>query len=288
MAVKSAGKWLVDRTLLPLVQYVAANVVFNVREVSKATTPRAEAPKTTSTEILNVRLSDQPTVIVGNLAPELQGQGGWRYPRLLTRISQEEVQKSVELIRAHLDHVYLAPTDREIRHYALSHIPKEGLVLEFGVFNAESTNYIASELVRRDDTRTLHGFDSFEGLSHDGPGFVWQKGRFNLNGHLPDVLPNVSLHKGWIDDTLPAFLAQYPNETIAFVHVDVDIYEPAKTILSLCKNRLRRGSIILFDELVGYAGWRFHEYKALTEVFSDDEYEYIAFSDFYQAAIRIK
>jgi len=36
MAVKRAGKWLVNRTLLPLVQYIAANVVFNVREVKKA------------------------------------------------------------------------------------------------------------------------------------------------------------------------------------------------------------------------------------------------------------
>lgn len=234
------------------------------------------------------RFPEPPIVTIGNLAPELQGGGAWRYPRLVTMVNQTELEKSADLIRAHLDHVYLALTDRDIRNYALGHVPKEGLMLEFGVFNAESTNYLAHEMSVRNDDRLLHGFDSFEGLSEDGAGWVWQKGRFDKGGVLPDVLPNIRLHKGWIDDTLPVFLEQHPAETIAFIHVDVDIYAPAKTILSLCKDRLRPGSIILFDELIGYAGWRFHEYKALTEVFSEDEYEYIAFSDFYQAAIRIK
>jgi hypothetical protein len=286
LAMRRAAKWIVDRTLLPLVRYIAANVVFTVRESEKPPQPNALDVKLP--DVLNVRLVEQPTVTVGNLSPDLQSLGSWRYPKLLTRVSHAELQGAVDLIRANLGHVYLAPTEREIRHYCLGKIPSEGLVLEFGVFNAESTNYIASELTLRGDQRTLHGFDSFEGLSGDGAGWVWQKGRFSRDGMLPEVLPNVALHKGWIDNTLPVFLEEHPNETIAFIHVDVDIYEPAKTILSLCKDRLRPGSIILFDELIGYAGWRFHEFKALTETFAEDEYEYVAFSDMYQAAIRIK
>lgn len=43
----------------------------------------------------------------------------------------------------------------------------------------------------------------------------------------------------------------------------------------------------MFDELLGYAGWRFHEYKALMETFTETEFEYIVFSDQFQAGIRI-
>ena len=36
-------------------------------------------------------------------------------------------------------------------------------------------------------------------------------------------------------------------------------------------------SIILFDELYNIPGWDVGEYKALTEVFSENEYKFIAF-----------
>jgi hypothetical protein len=55
----------------------------------------------------------------------------------------------------------------------------------------------------------------------------------------------------------------------------------------LCKPYLTKGSIILFDELIGYASWKYHEYKALNEVFTENEHKYIAFSATQQAAIEI-
>lgn len=228
------------------------------------------------------------TASVSNLAPDLQTTERWRFPNLLEKVTDIELQGCIELIRKHLSHAYLAPTDFAIREYCLKQIPLEGMLLEFGVFKGTSINHIAKTLSNSGDQRIIHGFDSFKGLSHDGVGWVWEKGRFNIEGLLPKVESNVILHKGWIDDTLPLFLTSNPEEKIAFIHVDVDIYEPAKTILTLCKNRLKPGSIIIFDELIGYAGWRFHEYKALCEVFDNSEFEYIAFSDKFQAAIRIK
>lgn len=275
--MKTFVKWIMDRTIIPMLRYAFQDITITVRDIETGQLSKGR-----------VDLSEPQRVTITNLAPEYQGLGAWRYPRLLEKVTSAELEKSVELIRANLDHVYLAPTDRDIRRYCMGHVPRDGLALEFGVFNAESTNYLAHEMYIRGDTRILHGFDSFEGLSDDGAGWVWEKGRFDLQGNLPAVSENIRLYKGWIDDTLPVFLKDHPDETIAFIHVDVDIYGPAKTILSLCKDRLRPGSIILFDELIGYAGWRFHEYKALTETFSESEYEYIAFSDFYQAAIRIK
>ena len=77
-----------------------------------------------------------------------------------------------------------------------------GLFLEFGVASGGSINFLAERVP--DGTR-LHGFDSFEGLPER-----WREGRgggfFDRGGSLPPVAPNVSLHVGWFDATLPAFL----------------------------------------------------------------------------------
>jgi len=206
---------------------------------------------------------------------------------MISRVTEPELEAAAALIRERLDRVMLFTTVQEIRRFCVDQLPKDGLLLEFGVFQAVSTNFFADCLARRGDARSWHGFDSFVGLSDVGYGWDWEKGAFNIGGQMPPVLANVQLHKGWIDDTLPRFLTEHKAEPIAFIHVDVDIYQPAKAVLQLCKPRLQPGSIVLFDELIGFAGWRFHEYKALNEVFEPDEFDYIAFSDFYQAAIRI-
>ena len=49
-------------------------------------------------------------------------------------------------------------------------------------------------------------------------------------------------------------------------------------ILNKIKPFLAKGSVILFDELYNYINWQENEYKALTEVFNESEYKYIAFS----------
>ena len=51
---------------------------------------------------------------------------------------------------------------------------------------------------------------------------------------------------------------------------------------------MKSGAIILFDQLYNYPGWKEGEYKALKENFNDNEYEYIAFTDSNQVAIRIR
>ena len=46
--------------------------------------------------------------------------------------------------------------------------------------------------------------------------------------------------------------------------------------------------IILFDELYNYSGWDVNEYKALSEVFNEGEYKYLAFSSGCQVCIQMK
>lgn len=165
--------------------------------------------------------------------------------------------------------------------YVAQQISGEGLAIECGVFRANSINRFATLLPER----RFFGFDSFEGLSEDWVGTDHQAGTFDLKGVLPEVQPNVTLIKGWIDDTLPAFLEENDGP-IRYLHVDTDTYSPAKTILSIAKDRLEVGSIILFDELTGYPNWELGEHKALQETIPEDCYEYICFGQM-EAALRI-
>ena len=70
--------------------------------------------------------------------------------------------------------------------------------------------------------------------------------------------------------------------------MDLDTYESSKFVLESIKTNLVKRSVILFDELYNFEGWDVGEYKALREVFNDDEYKFLAFSkDSAQAVIKI-
>lgn len=173
------------------------------------------------------------------------------------------------------------PRKQRLWSWLAKQIPAEGLMLECGVFNGRSINAMAKLF----PDRRLYGFDSFEGLSEDWAGVDLGAGAFNLDGKLPKVESNVTLTKGWVDDTLPPFFKE-KDGPIAYLHIDTDTYSPARTILSLAKGQFRKGTIVLFDELIGYPFWEDGEYRALTEELPRDAYEFIAFSQM-QAAIHI-
>ena len=58
----------------------------------------------------------------------------------------------------------------------------------------------------------------------------------------------------------------------------MDTYNPTKFTLEKIKPYLIKNSIIIFDELYNYPGWKYGEFKALNEVFKDNEFEYKAFN----------
>ena len=73
------------------------------------------------------------------------------------------------------------------------------------------------------------------------------------------------LHKGWFDDTLPAWVAEHGDGPISLLRVDCDIYSSTKTIFDSVGHLLEPGTWVLFDELIGYRGWEHHEHRAFTE-----------------------
>lgn len=159
---------------------------------------------------------------------------------------------------------------------------KNKLFLEFGVFEGWSINYCSSIMPEV----KFYGFDSFEGLPETSS--VWTKGAFDIKGRLPKVNDNVSLIKGYFNDTLPDFLREH-KEKAAFIHIDCDLYSSTKTIFENIYDRIVPNTIIEFDEYYNYSGWRNHEFKAFQEFCKkySVEYEYIAVSVM-QVAVLIK
>ncbi len=169
--------------------------------------------------------------------------------------------------------------------FCLGKVGVIGIYAEFGVWRGSSIDYFARRLPKE---TTIYGFDSFEGLQNNWAGAGLLRGGFSVGGRLPKVRGNVVLIKGWFEDTLPKFLHENPGN-FAFLHVDCDTYESARTVLTLLADRLVAGTVIIFDEYFGYRGWRLGEWKAWQEICNERKirYEYMGFAGFYQVAVRI-
>jgi hypothetical protein len=176
------------------------------------------------------------------------------------------------------------PDSRALLLHAVRKTEISGLFLEFGVYSGATINVIAAE---RSDWR-IFGFDSFEGLPENWrPGF--EKGAFKTDT-LPHVAPNVELIVGCFDRTLPTFLDRFPGEPVAFVHVDCDLYSSTQCIFSQIGDRIKPGTVILFDEYFNYPGWELHEFKAFQEFIAHTglAYRYIGVvSSHQQVAVEI-
>lgn len=198
------------------------------------------------------------------------------------RLQEITTDESVDYIRTHARGSVLVDTQKDLLRIALGEVKTEGLYLEFGVNRGESIRFIAAKT-----TSPVHGFDSFVGLPEHGAGTGWTKGQFDQKGQLPAVPANVILHKGWFNETLPAFLGQH-RDAAAFVHIDCDLYTSTKIVLELIGERVVAGTIIVFDEYLNVLGWREHEFKAFQEFVAARkiDYEYIGFAR-QQAAIRV-
>lgn len=194
---------------------------------------------------------------------------------------EESKKDSFEHFRPHMEQSMLFRRQRRNRVWsirrAMSAGIDNGLYVEFGVAGGDGCRTFGKHLAFNNLEMT--GFDSFEGLEEDWTGIPTgrEAGAFSTGGKLPQVPDNVTLVKGWVQDTLPGYLKETDNRPFAFVHMDMDTYTPTAFTLSAIRKRLRKGTVILFDELYAYPGWRHHEYKALQENLSEDDYDFVSF-----------
>jgi predicted O-methyltransferase YrrM len=86
------------------------------------------------------------------------------------------------------------------------------------------------------------------------------------------VEPNVILHVGVFQETLQPFLNEKEG-TVAFAHIDSDLYSSAKFVLESISDRIREGTIIVFDEYL------FQEQKAFNDFiyYAGIEYRYLSY-----------
>ncbi len=133
--------------------------------------------------------------------------------------------------------------------------------MECGVYHGFSLTQIAAAT-----QRPIHGFDSFAGLPEQ-----WKPGEpagsYSTQGQIPAIAAHVKLHSGWFDDSLPVFAAQL-TAPIALLHVDCDLYSSTRTVLSTLVPKLAKGSLLVFDDFLAYAGYEQHEFRAAHEYFA--------------------
>jgi hypothetical protein len=203
-----------------------------------------------------------------------------------TRLSSEESAKYV------IKHMRTVPNfandydfhDWILRNQVNQQLVSSGLILEFGVATGRTLNHIG----RIFSNKTVHGFDSFEGLPENWTSRM--PAGFFARSSLPSVRKNCKLHVGWFDNTLPKFLSTNEKLPIALLHVDSDLYSSANTILTLLNSQLVKDTVIIFDEYINYPGWELDEFRAWQEFVYNNNitYEYIGrVSSHQKVAVRI-
>ena len=79
---------------------------------------------------------------------------------------------------------------------------------------------------------------------------------------------NYELVQGNILDTLDDYLNRNPHTKISLLHIDTDVYEPAKYALEKLFDKVVKGGVIVFDDYATIEG----ETKAIDEFFHDSNY----------------
>jgi hypothetical protein len=147
-----------------------------------------------------------------------------------------------------------------------------GVIIELGVRwgrNLAQFTELRNLYEPRNAARRIIGFDTFAGFpgvaAQDGasegivagayavkPGYETELAsllsaheRFGLRSHLQKF----EVVKGNIIDTLPEYLARHPETIVALAYFDLDLYEGTRQGLELIRDRLVKGSVVVFDEL---------------------------------------
>lgn len=134
---------------------------------------------------------------------------------------------------------------------ALRNVP--GDFAEFGVHAGKSARLLAKMM---SDTKRLHLFDSWQGISAPGPSDTINLNEGDLMSTLHTAKQNLGdyvdvcfFYRGWIKDTI----ANIPS-TISFAHVDLDLYEPTKLVLETLLMHRFPACVVVDDYCPRFAG----------------------------------
>jgi O-methyltransferase len=122
-----------------------------------------------------------------------------------------------------------------------------GDTAECGVYAGTSSWFICEHFAG--SGRLHHGFDSFAGLSEPKAvdGAFWRSGDLQADECAARELLSpydAQLYPGWI----PERFDEVAERRFAFVHVDVDLYEPTRDSFAFFYPRVSPGGILLCDD----------------------------------------
>lgn len=166
-----------------------------------------------------------------------------------------------------------------------------GVIVECGVFKGNSLCKFAMfrDLFGSRTAKKIIGFDifgkfpqtKFKDDKKSREKFIVEAGLEGISKEqLLQVLKHknadmlVELVKGDITKTVPSYAKAHPELRISLLNIDVDIYEPAVTILKYLYPKVVPGGIILLDDYGVFAG----ETKAVEEYFASQGTEIKKFS----------
>jgi hypothetical protein len=138
-------------------------------------------------------------------------------------------------------------------------IPAEGDLAEFGVYLGATTIFVRPRFA----DRRYHAFDSWRGVP-EAMSLRRTKFFFDLDGVVPKLPPDTTIHSGWFHETIPKWREQF-DAPIAFAYIDCDLYESVCTVLEGLTDRVRAGTILVFDSWYNYPNWEEHAPKASQE-----------------------
>ena len=126
-----------------------------------------------------------------------------------------------------------------------------GAIVECGVAKGESLSVLKLLSLAEGKDRPIYGFDTFKGLPAPRAGEHGRAGQFGYAqqevreyfSYVGVPLGGVTFVEGDVRDTLATF-----TEPIAFLHVDVDLYEGHKVILERLWPLVSPGGIVAFDD----------------------------------------
>lgn len=150
--------------------------------------------------------------------------------------------------------------DGPLQHVLKQQLYGSGAIVELGTGHGLTSKLIASNL---HDDRILHTFDWFQGRPEE-----WRDrygaGQHDRKGLSPRNLPpNIIVHPGLFEETLPSFVQENPK--IALLFVDCESYSSTSAALSILAPSLHSGSVIVFNQFINYEGYENHELKAFVD-----------------------
>lgn len=198
-----------------------------------------------------------------------------QHTQLEKKLSEIVIEETIENFKQKFEKAFLSTDKFGIREFAIQQALSQDLsceffYLEFGTFEGRGANFFAKFV------KKFYTFDSFtETMNNYEQGHTTTNQSFKLK-KIPKLKKNVVIVKGFVQDTVDAFLNQN-NPKINFVHFDLADYPSTLFVLKKIKPFLKKNSILIFNNFYNYVGWKNGEYKALNQVLANDEYRYIGF-----------